>query len=56
MMMLEKMMEKVYEWSERIEAQNSATVERDMQVWKRRVINSEDALNQKVAALTKAKK
>jgi hypothetical protein len=32
MLMLEKTMEKVCEWSETIEAQNSATVERDVQV------------------------
>jgi hypothetical protein len=32
MMMLQKTMEKVCEWSERIEAQNSATVECDVQL------------------------
>jgi hypothetical protein len=34
LMMLEKTMEKVCEWSEQIEAQSLATVERDVQVWK----------------------
>jgi hypothetical protein len=32
------------------------TVERDVQVWKRRVINYEDALKRKVAVLTEAEK
>jgi hypothetical protein len=35
MLMLEKTMEKVCEWSERIEAQTSATAERDVTIWKR---------------------
>jgi hypothetical protein len=56
MLMLEKTMEKVCEWSERIEVQTSATVERDMQVWKKRVVNCEHALKRKVASLTEAKK
>jgi hypothetical protein len=56
MMMLEKTTKKVCKWSERIEAQNSAIVEHDVQAWKRCVINCEDALKRKVAALTEAEK
>jgi hypothetical protein len=34
MLMLEKTMEKVCKWSERVEAQTLATVERDIMIWK----------------------
>jgi hypothetical protein len=54
--MLQQAMIKVCEWSERIEAQTSATVECDVGAWKQRVINCEDALKRKVAALMEAKK
>jgi hypothetical protein len=56
MMMLEQMMVKVCERSERIEAQTSATAERDMQVWKRRLVICEEALKGKVAVLTEVEK
>jgi hypothetical protein len=54
--MLEKTMEKVSEWSEQIEAQKSATAARDVQVWKRRLVNYQEALTGKVAELKEAKK
>jgi hypothetical protein len=56
MMMLEKTMEKVCEWSEWIEAQTSATAKRDVTEWKRRLVNCKEALKRKVAVLTEAKK
>jgi chromosome segregation ATPase len=56
MLMLEKTMEKVCEWSEQIKAERSATAERDVQVWKRQLVNCEEALKCKVAALTEAEK
>jgi DNA repair ATPase RecN len=56
LMMLEKTMERVCEWSERIETQSSVTVERDVQVWKRRLVKCEETLKRKVAALTEAEK
>jgi chromosome segregation ATPase len=56
MLMLEQAMVKVCEWSERIEAQTSATVEHDVGAWKQRVVNYEDVLKRKVAALTEAEK
>jgi uncharacterized protein YlxW (UPF0749 family) len=53
--MLEKTMEKVCAWSEQIEAQTSATnLACNVGAWKQRVINCEDALKRKVAALTEA--
>jgi hypothetical protein len=54
MVMLEQAMVKVCEWSERIEAQTSATVEHDVGAWKQRVVNYEDMLKRKVTALTEA--
>jgi predicted RNase H-like nuclease (RuvC/YqgF family) len=56
MLILEKTMEKVREWSERVEAQTSATAERDVTIWKRRLANCEESLKPKVAALTEAEK
>jgi hypothetical protein len=56
LMILEKTMERVCEWSERNQAQSSAIAERDVQVWKRRLVNCEEALKRKVAALTEAEK
>jgi hypothetical protein len=49
-------MVKVREGSEWIEAQTSATMERDVGSWKQRVVNCKDALKQKVAALTEDEK
>jgi hypothetical protein len=54
MVMPEKTMEKVYEWSKRIEAQNSATAERDVTIGMRRLANCEEASKQKAAALMEA--
>jgi hypothetical protein len=54
--MLEKMMERVCEWSERVEAPTSATAECDLTIWKRRLANCEELLKRKVAALTEAEK
>jgi wobble nucleotide-excising tRNase len=56
MLMLEKRMEKVCEWSERVEAQTSATAECNVTIWKRRLANCKESLKRKVAALTKADK
>jgi hypothetical protein len=56
MMMLERTMEKVCEWTEWIEAQTSATAESEVTIWKRPLANCEEALKQKAAALTKAVK
>jgi hypothetical protein len=56
MLMLEKTMEKVCEWSERIEVQTTTTVERDVGARKQHVINCEDAFRRKLAALTEAEK
>jgi hypothetical protein len=56
MMMLERTMEKVCEWSERIEAQTSATAERDVTIWKRRLANCQETLKRKATALTEAEK
>jgi hypothetical protein len=56
MLMLEKTMEKVCELSEMIEVQISATVERDNQVWKKCVVNCQDALKRKVTPLMEAEK
>jgi chromosome segregation ATPase len=56
MMMLETAMEKVCEWSERVEAQTSETAGRDVTVWKRRLANCEESLKRKTASLTEAKK
>jgi hypothetical protein len=49
-------MVKVCEWSERIEAQTSATVERDVGAWKQCVVYCEDTLRWKVRALTEVEK
>jgi predicted nucleic acid-binding Zn-ribbon protein len=49
-------MEKVCTWSEKVEAQTSATAERDVTIWKRRLANYEESLKRKVAALTEAEK
>jgi hypothetical protein len=54
--MLEQAMVKVCEWSERIEAQTTATVECDVEAWKQRVVNCKDALKRKVAAPMEAEK
>jgi hypothetical protein len=56
MLMMEKMMERVCEWKERIAAQTVATVERDVGQCKRHVVNCKDALRKKGAALTEAEK
>jgi chromosome segregation ATPase len=56
MLMLETTMEKVYEWSERVEAQTSGSVGRDATVWKKRLANCEESLKQKTASLTEAEK
>jgi hypothetical protein len=56
MLMLEKMMEKLCEWTERIEAQTSTTTERDITIWKRLLANCEEALKWKVTALIEVEK
>jgi chromosome segregation ATPase len=56
MLMLETAMEKVYEWSERVEAQISGSAGRDVTVWKKGLVNCEESLKQKTASLTEAEK
>jgi molybdenum cofactor biosynthesis enzyme MoaA len=56
MLMLEKTMERVCEWCERIEAQTTGTVKHCVGVWKQRIVNCKDVLRRKVAALTEVEK
>jgi hypothetical protein len=56
MMLLETAMEKVCEWSKRIEAQIAGSAGHDVTVWKRRLTNCEESLKQKTASLTEAEK
>jgi predicted nucleic acid-binding Zn-ribbon protein len=56
MLMLEKTMEKVCEWSARVEAQTTATAGREATIWKRRLANCEESLKRKGTALTEAEK
>jgi hypothetical protein len=56
MMLLEMAMRNVCAWSEWIEAQTSATAERDVIIWKRRLENCEASLKRKNAALSEAEK
>jgi hypothetical protein len=56
MMMLETVMQKVCAWSERVKAQTSKTVERDVIIWKRRLENCEELLKPKSASLSEAEK
>jgi hypothetical protein len=56
MMLLETAMRNVCAWSERIEAQTSATVEHDVIIWKRRLENCEVSLKRKSASLSEAEK
>jgi hypothetical protein len=56
MMMLETAMEKVCEWNERVEAQTSEFVGRDVTVWKKRLANFEELLKRKMVSLTEAEK
>jgi hypothetical protein len=56
MLMLEKTMEKVCEWTERVEAQTPATANHEVTIWKRRLANCEESLKQKGTALTEAEK
>jgi phage-related minor tail protein len=54
--MLKRMMKKVWEWSERVEAQASATAECNVTIWKRRLANCEESLKRNVGALLEAEK
>jgi hypothetical protein len=54
MLTLESAMQQVCVWAERVEAQQSETVERDVAVWKRRFTNCEESLKRKTAALKEA--
>jgi chromosome segregation ATPase len=56
MMMLETAMEKVCKWSERVEAQTSGSVGRDVTVWKRRLASCEESLKRKTTSQTEAEK
>jgi hypothetical protein len=56
MLMLEKTMEKVCEWSARAEAQIAVTVGREATIWRRRLANCEESLKRKGTALTKPEK
>jgi septal ring factor EnvC (AmiA/AmiB activator) len=56
MMLLETAMRHMCAWSERIEAQTSATVERNVIIYKRRLENCEASLKRKSASLSEAKK
>jgi hypothetical protein len=56
MLMLEKTMEKVCEWSERVEAQTAAIAGREVAIWKRRLANCEESLKRKGTDLTEAEK
>jgi chromosome segregation ATPase len=56
MMMLETAMEKVCEWSGRVEAQTSESAGRDATVWKRRLANCEESLKRKTVSLTEVEK
>jgi hypothetical protein len=54
MLMLEKTMDRVCKWSERVEAQTAATAGREVTIWKRRLVNCEESLKRKGTALTEA--
>jgi hypothetical protein len=56
MVLLKKTLEKVCERSEQIEAHKSTIGECNVQVWKRRLVNCQEALKCKVAVLTEAEK
>jgi hypothetical protein len=56
MLMLEKTMEKVCKWSERVEAETATTAGHEVTIWKRRLANFEESLKRKGTALTEAEK